>query len=93
MTKRKEFSYNGWASYETWLVSVWEFVDYFYDSAQDQGMTQVSKDWCKDMFMDMVSNDIPRDGIISDLVNGAIDRIDWYDISDSVNDSLGRGFN
>ena len=87
--QRREFGYNGWANYETWLVNVWDFVDYFFDTALEQEMSEVSAEWCSDLFDEMVADDMPRDsGIISDMVNASISEIDWRDIADHINDDL-----
>lgn len=86
--QRREFGYNGWATYETWLVSVWEFTNYFFETALEQEMTEVSAEWCSDLFDELVEGDIPKNGIISDMVNASIREIDWRDIADHVNTDL-----
>lgn len=87
--KRREFGYNGWANYETWLVNVWDFTNYFFETALEQEMSEVSAEWCRDMFDEMVEGDMPRNnGIISDMVNTSISEIDWRDIADHINDDL-----
>lgn len=89
MKSRKEkFSYNGWTNYETWLVSVWGFVDDFQQIAEDDDMRQVTAQWCEDLFEEYVGGDIPRDGIVSDMVRTSISRIDWYDIADHINSEM-----
>lgn len=80
--------YNGWANYATWLVSVWGYVDSFYDMASEDGMNAVTAEWCEDMFNEYVDADIPRDGIISDMVRSQINSIDWRDIADHINSDL-----
>ena len=88
-SRRHELGYNGWANYETWLVNVWEFTNYFLETALDQEMSEVSAEWCQDLFDEMVDSDMPsRNGIISDMVNASISEIDWRDIADHVNDDL-----
>ena len=87
--QRREFGYNGWSNYETWLVNVWEFTNYFFETALEQEMSEVSAEWCRDMFDEMVEGDMPRNnGIISDMVNASISEIDWRDIADHINDDL-----
>jgi len=87
--QRREFGYNGWTNYETWLVGVWEFTNYFFDTAMEQEMSEVSAEWCRDMFDEMVESDMPRNnGIISDMVNASISEIDWRDIAEHVNFDL-----
>ena len=88
--KKRELGYNGWHSYETWLVNVWDYTNAMIENFYDQELKpdQINEDDCEGFFMDFVEGDIPRSGIIADMINGAISEIDWREIRDHVADGL-----
>jgi len=84
--------YNGDANRETWLMSVWDVIPALAEEAIEQNLIQVDADWCKDEFMDMADLLMPHkkfgDNVVTDLLMGAIDRIDWDEIEEHVNDQI-----
>ena len=79
--------YNGWANHETWLVSVWEYVELMSETAKENGH-QADAEWCKEFFEQLVAEDVPRHvGVVSDLYLSALERIDWREIAEHVNDN------
>lgn len=81
---RREMGYNGYANYETWTLSVWEYITFLKDEAVDMGMSGVTAEWCQETIYDIL--DISRlDGIISDWVNAAMNEIDWREVAEMVN--------
>ena len=86
--KKRELGYNGWANYETWTVGLWGFVDAMAESAIDQGELQVDASWCQDYLEDLIGDDAPRDGILSDWVNASLGEVDFREIAEHVNDTI-----
>ena len=88
----KSVNYNGYANRETWLMSVWDIIPALAEEAQEQNLPQVDADWCKDEFMEMADLLMPHkkfgDNIVTDLLTGAIDRIDWDEIEEHVNEQI-----
>ena len=50
--------------------------------------SMVDAGFCEGLFEDYVAEDIPRNGIIADMVNASIQEIDFDEIADHVNDYL-----
>tara|TARA_R110000787_G_C13248143_1_gene429080 strand:- start:63 stop:362 length:300 start_codon:yes stop_codon:yes gene_type:complete len=91
MNKEKtELGYNGWANRETWLVNVWDYLEYFVDSAFDseQKPDDIDASDLEDQFRDLIDSDIPSNGIVSDMVSGALALIDWRTIAEHVREQL-----
>ena len=88
--KKTELSYNGWANRETWLVNVWEYVDYFVEVYFDSGQKpdDVNERGIQDMFDEAIDGDIPSNGIVSDMLGGALELIDWREIEVAVRENL-----
>lgn len=102
--KKVKLGYSGWTNYETWLVSVHLIIEYIQEHTIDDlekefekiadgdainyKKIEVDSDYCEDMFYDFVGNDIPKNGIIADMVNASIQEIDFDEIADHVNDYL-----
>jgi hypothetical protein len=80
--------YNGWANYETWLVSVWNYVELMTETCKENGHP-ADDEWCKEFYEQLVATEVPRKaGIVADLYLSALERIDWRDISNHINDTL-----
>jgi hypothetical protein len=78
-------SYNGWTNYESWLVALW--LD------NDQLSHETARELATEAASDMeAGNAIKADventcgvgdteaGMISDLINAALSRVDWREI-------------
>lgn len=100
--KKTKLGYNGWSNYETWLVSVHDYIPALIDIVYNDSMFTreikkgdydindylVDADWCEEEFESMVSDDIPNRGIIADMVNASIQEIDFREIADQVNEVI-----
>lgn len=75
--------YNGWTNRETWLVSLWGFTEYDTDELEayrDNPYT-LSKE-----LESRVGECVPDDltGFVSDLLGGALARIDYYELAETM---------
>ena len=86
--KKTELAYNGWANYETWSVGVHDFIEFLAETAIDNGDLQVDASWCEDYMYDLLEGDMPNDGLLRQLLNGAWSEIDWREIAEHVNDTI-----
>ena len=87
---KTELSYNGWANHATWLVAVWEYIDlisegYFEDGERPEDVNERD---VEERFYDYVQDEMPNNGIISDMVSNATSTIDWREITEAVKDQL-----
>ena len=84
-TQRK-FSYNGWATWETWLVNVWDLVDAMSEEVATWDVSDLGdcdESWCEDYVAEMIDpNDY--DGLVGDLVSGFFTEVDWREIAEHV---------
>lgn len=92
---KQEFRYNGWANYETWLVSVWDYIPVFSEELYERGVSpdEVRADDIQEMFEEYESSNIPRNGIISDMVRSSIQEIDFFEIAEHVTEELQQRIN
>lgn len=80
--------YNGWANYETWLVNEWNYVDLMIETAKENEHPADAV-WCQEFFEQLVAEYVPRHvGAVSFLYWSALERIDWCEIAEHVNDNL-----
>ena len=76
-------TYNGWSTYETWLVNLWLTND-----MQDEDLTASVKEAnttyeAKEILKDYVEELVPFQGItglFADLLRGALSEVNWYEI-------------
>ena len=83
----KNEGYNGWTSYESWLVALW--ID--NDSSQQGYWLQEAKYYngnayelskaLKEHYYEMLPNDA---GIIADLLRASIDSVNFYEIAENL---------
>ena len=74
-------TYNGWSTYETWLVNLWLTND-----MQDEDLTASVKEAnttyeAKEILKDYVEERMPEiEGLFADLLRGALSEVNWYEI-------------
>lgn len=94
-------TYNGYTNFETWLVALWldEYgeEDYWRERAQEavdnadsepfSGPERFFADDLKDWIVDEVEN-AKLSGLLADLLNAAVSRVNWYEIAKLKTDAL-----
>lgn len=78
-------TYNGWSTYETWLVNLWLTNDMQDDdliaSVKEVDTTYEAKEILKDYVEEMVeTSGVPDNGLVHDLLHGALSEVNWYEI-------------
>ncbi len=86
--KKTKLGYNGWANYETWSVGVHDYIEFLAETAIDNGDLQVDASWCEDYMYDLLESEMPNDGLLRQLLNGAWSEIDWREVAEHVNDTI-----
>ena len=98
MTITNTTKYNGWTNYETWLCNLWfdnfdfaEMLDMF-DGCEDKGdILNNIEDYIKNYVEEFVEYSLsPGDthGFINDMLNSAIQEIDFRDIAEHYVDDV-----
>lgn len=76
-------TYNGWSTYETWLVNLW-LTDDMQDEDLIASVKEVETDYeAKEILKDYVEEMVPFQGItglFADLLRGALSEVNWYEI-------------
>lgn len=92
-------SYESFRNRETWLVSVWGFVDglaeLYIENEDPENPTGATPQWCRDCF-DMLVEDTYKtlpNGILKDFVDGCLQTIDWHELSGHVKDEIRNLYN
>ena len=90
--------YNGWTNYETWLCNLWfdnfEFSDMLdmFDGVEDKADIQIRiEDYIKEYVEEFVESYLaPGDthGFIHDMLNSAIQEVDFRDIAEHYVDDV-----
>ena len=82
--------YNGWTNYETWLVNIWVDNDkklYFMmkDIINSHDWTDKAYELSKvlqETYEQQAENTGLKVGLMSDLLNGALRAVNWYELAD-----------
>ena len=91
--------YNGYANYETWLFCVntdndQSIYNYFQSVAQEAAgggtdrahqlaqIADTAKEWAEDQ-RDAAADKLGH-GVMTDLINAALDRIDWQEVAENI---------
>lgn len=89
MSRNRQFSYNGWRNYETWLVNMY-FGDYLMEISTErfeQGEGMLDPDEVEDMVEDMIYDEMGNaGGFVESLVKVSLADIDWRSITESANE-------
>lgn len=78
-------TYNGWKNRETWLVPLWwnECPIESIEADTKEEATEALAEQLESLFDELMSeHSIPSSGLLMDLLQGAISRIDWREIAE-----------
>ena len=76
--------YNGWTNYETWLVSLWlnnepgsqhDLEQILKSEKLDYTAGKLIREYIEENYQ------VPTTGLIADLVNAALDSVNWQEIA------------
>jgi hypothetical protein len=84
-------AYNGWTNKETWLVNLWymdSMPDYFAGAGQyevhaidlEESVKQIAEE-CKAL------SELPA-GLLSDFIDTCWAEVNWYELTESLNETL-----
>ena len=83
---KKREEYNGWANYETWLISLY-FTDIIYEYFEECEDALLSKayeyaDNIRDMIAEMISQDLPTSNkcFVHSMCDSFMNRVDWNEL-------------
>jgi len=73
--------YNGYTNYETWVLmnDIFNDIDFSSDT--------VTPELCKEIANDVIFDNQQVTGVALTLVNAALQAVDWYEISELINNS------
>ena len=84
---KKKQKYNGWANYETWLVSLHfeEFIYEYFEECEDCFLSKAYKyaDNLRDIIEDIVSQDVPtgnQSPFINAMYDSFMDTVNWQEL-------------
>jgi len=83
-------SYNGWTNRETWLISLWGYLDNIEDDIEDLSVFEIES-YIKNSILQGIQwefQEVFENGVIYDLFMGAFDRIDTLELARSLYDDL-----
>lgn len=80
-----EKTYNGWATYETWLVNLWltdsphteELIREWAKEMEDYELARTLEDYVDDM----ADEENIYNGLIQDLIKSAMSDVDWEELA------------
>ena len=98
MSITNKVTYNGWTNYETWLCNLWfenfdftEDLEMFEHCKEKYDVMEVISVYIQDYVEEFTSNSIaPGDvhGFVHDMLNAAIQEIDYADIAEHYVDDV-----
>jgi hypothetical protein len=88
--------YNGWKNYETWAIGVW--IDSYEDSQRafaSMGQLIDKRVKLADAIKDTVLAGVPDIGanMYSDLLEVALEQVDWFELADHFREQGQEGVN
>ena len=86
--------YNGWKNWETWVTNLWHgdsITEYYLEIFREGNLTNpVEADDVKEYIESFIFDcgNVPENGFVTDLVNGAMGEVDWQEIADHVEEAI-----
>ena len=80
---KTENTYNGWSTYETWLVNIWLTNDpSTYTAARETAAdgARALREWVEDW----ATETVPPSSLTADLIGAALAEVDWDEITESL---------
>ena len=85
---------NGWKNRETWLVGLW-MMDDMFEHFKDEyhNGADIHMDDIKELIQDQVEYETNvRNGLVTDLLGGALAQVDWRELETALNDNLKENY-
>lgn len=89
-------TYNGWSTYETWLVNLWiqndqalhaALHDEIVNAGSFYAAKQVLQTWLEnEVDLHLEAAGATHGGLIPDLLRGALQEVNWYEIAKNWRD-------
>jgi hypothetical protein len=79
-------TYNGWTNYETWAVKLWLDNDQGTNEDMNRlGRQAIDAYKLSKQIQEFVEegNPLPNAGLYTDLLNGALSEVNWYEIAEA----------
>jgi len=76
-------TYNGWTNWETWNVNLW--MGDMLNDMQEDGL-EITADYVKDWVQEELDRLDPENGMLKDLLQGAIEAVDFHEIASHYQD-------
>ena len=80
--------YNGWTNYETWNAALWMDMDYYHDAAKESESIGALAAYIKE---DIEENQPETAGMYADLLQSAVDQINWFEIAEHIYEDVDEG--
>lgn len=91
--KTGEERYNGWENYETWLVKLWiDRKESWYEhwrvraeELEEEGGERIMLSLSEELrYAFNASNPLEEEGVYTDLLNNALENVNWDEIAGSI---------
>ena len=78
-----EKTYNGWTNWETWNLNLW--MDEMLNDMHNDGV-DITADYVKEWVQEEFDRLDPKNGMLKDLLQGAIEAVNFHEIASRYQD-------